>query len=430
MDNQRAQPIALIDCNNFYVSCERLFDPKLHGRPVVVLSNNDGCAIARSEEAKVLGIKMGEPAHFFRDKTKEHGIRLLSSNYTLYGDISRRVATVIGRFSPVTEVYSIDETFVDLSGFGGRMLDHAAEMRMTVRREIGMPTCVGIGPTKTLAKFANFIAKKNPVFGGICDLMDAATAEFCMGRTDVSEVWGVGRQTTAKLKAAGIDTVVQLRDMPMPLARKIGTVVLERTVAELQGLRCIDIQDVEPQRKGMAVTRSAGTPMATLAVLQQAVTAHATRAAEKLRRHGLVASQITTFFHTNPHNGSRQNSVSRSTKLSPPSNSTFALVETALRSVERSWPGDAGGNGFAYTKAGVILDDLVTQDLAPVDLFAHQHEPAVRLSRALDAVNDRWGKKTVVLGSEGTRRGFEVKADMRTPRYTTRISDLPIVKAT
>jgi DNA polymerase V len=240
-------PIALIDCNNFYVSCERLFDPRLHGQPVVVLSNNDGCAVARSEEAKVLGIKMGEPAHFFRDKTKEHGIRLLSSNYTLYGDISRRVATVIGRFSPVTEVYSIDETFVDLAGFGGRMLDHATEMRAAVRRETGMPTCVGIGPTKTLAKFANFIAKKNPLFGGICDLSDANLADFCMKRTDVSEIWGVGRQTTAKLRAAGVETVAQLRDIPLPLARKLGTVVLERTVAELQGLRCIELQDIEPR---------------------------------------------------------------------------------------------------------------------------------------------------------------------------------------
>ncbi|MGE7367927.1 Y-family DNA polymerase [Neorhizobium sp. NPDC001467] len=424
-----ADPIALIDCNNFYVSCERLFDPKLHGRPVVVLSNNDGCAIARSDEAKVLGIKMGDPAHFFREKTKEHGIRLLSSNYTLYGDISRRVATVIGRFSPVTEVYSIDETFVDLSGFGGRMLDHAAEMRMTVRREVGMPTCVGIGPTKTLAKFANFIAKKNPVFGGVCDLSNRDVAEFCMTRTDVSEVWGVGRQTTAKLRAAGINTVAELRDMPMLLARKLGTVVLERTVAELQGVRCIEIQDVEPQRKGMAVTRSAGTPMTTLAVLNQAVTAHATRAAEKLRRHGLVASHITTFFHTNPHNGTRQNSVSRSAKLSPPSNTTFALVDAALRSVERGWPGDPGGNGFAYTKAGVILDDLIAEELAPADLFAHESATAAKLSMALDAVNDRWGKKTVVLASEGFRRSFETKADMRTPRYTTRISELPIVRA-
>lgn len=277
-------PIALIDCNNFYVSCERLFDPRLRGVPVVVLSNNDGCAVARSDEAKALGIKMGEPAHLFRQKTKEHGIRLFSSNYTLYGDISRRVAATIADFSPRTEIYSIDETFVDLSGFGGRMLDHATEMRATVRQNVGIPTCVGIGPTKTMAKFANFIAKKNPVFNGVADLTDEKIAAYCMARTDVSEVWGVGARTTAKLREIGIHTVAQLRDMPLPLARQIGTVVLERTVAELRGVPCIEIQDVEPTRKGMAVTRSAGSPM-----------------------------------------------------TSPPSNTTMALVQAALRCAEKAW---------------------------------------------------------------------------------------------
>ncbi|WP_320188774.1 Y-family DNA polymerase (plasmid) [Agrobacterium rosae] len=423
-----AEPIALIDCNNFYVSCERLFDPRLREKPVVVLSNNDGCAVARSNEAKALGIAMGEPAHHFREKTKEHGIRLFSSNYTLYGDISRRVAATISEFSPRTEIYSIDETFVDLSGFGGRMLDHAAEMRAVVRQNTGIPTCVGIGPTKTMAKFANFIAKKNPVFDGVADLMNTEIAAYCMARTDVSEVWGVGSRTTAKLREIGINTVAQLRDMPLPLARKIGTVVLERTVSELNGLRCIDIQDVEPTRKGMAVTRSAGSPMTSLAVLQQAVTAHATRAAEKLRDHGLVASHMQVFFHTNPHNGSARDSTSRTARLSPPSSSTFALVGTALACVARAWKGDPQGNGFAYTKAGVILDDLIPAELAPVDLFAHEQERSGRLSAALDAVNDRWGKKTLILASEGFKQPFATKADMRSPRYTTKLADLPIVR--
>ncbi|WP_335726667.1 Y-family DNA polymerase [Rhizobium phaseoli] len=264
-----ADPIALIDCNNFYVSCEQLFDPGLRGKPVVVLSNNDGCAVARSAEAKALGIGMGEPAHHFKQKTKEHGIRLFSSNYTLYGDISRRVAATIAEFSPRTEIYSIDETFVDMSGFGGRMLDHAAEMRATVRRNVGIPTCVGIGPTKTMAKFANFLAKKNPVFNGVTDLMNTEIAAYCMARTDVSEVWGVGSRTTSKLREIGVNTVAQLRDMPLPLARKIGTVVLQRTVSELNGIPCMELQDVEPTRKGMAVTRSAGSPMTSLAVLQR-----------------------------------------------------------------------------------------------------------------------------------------------------------------
>lgn len=423
------RPIALIDCNNFYVSCERLFDPRLRDKPVVVLSNNDGCAVARSQEAKALGIKMGEPAHLFRQKTKEHGIRLFSSNYTLYGDISRRVAATIADFSPVTEIYSIDETFVDLSGFGGKMLNHAAEMRATVRQNTGIPTCVGIGSTKTLAKFANFLAKKNPVFSGICDLTTGDIASFAMDRTDVSEVWGVGSRTTAKLREVGVHTVAQLRDMPMPLVRKIGTVVLERTVAELHGIPCIEIQDVEPTRKGMAVTRSAGIPMTSLPVLQQAITAHATRAAEKLRYHGLVASHLTVFFHTNPFNNTLRQSVSKTAKLSPPSNSTLALVQAALRCAESGWKGDPSGNGFAYTKAGVMLDDLVPEDEAPVDLFTHQQERSAKLSAALDAVNDRWGKKTMILASEGFKQPFATKADMRSPSYTTRMSDLPMARS-
>lgn len=306
---------------------------------------------------------------------------------------------------------------------------HAAEMRATVRQHVGMPTCIGIAHTKTLAKFANFFAKKNPVFGGICDLTTGDIAAFAMDRIDVGEVWGVGSRTTAKLKEIGIHTVAALRDMPLPLARKIGTVVLERTVAELRGIPCIELQDVEPTRKGMAVTRSAGSPMKTLAAVQQAIAAHATRAAEKLRNHGLVASHMQVFFHTNPFNNTPKDSTSRTARLSPPSNATTALVGTALACAAKAWKGDPEGNGFAYTKAGVILDDLIPAELAPVDLFAHETANAGKLSTAIDAVNDKFGKKTLILASEGFRRPFEAKAEMRPPRYTTRLADFPTVRA-
>ncbi len=256
-----ADPIALIDCNNFYVSCERVFDMALRTVPVIVLSNNDGCAVARSEEAKALGIKMGDPAFKIRDIIRRHGIRVLSSNYTLYGDLSRRVVNVLHDFSPSLENYSIDETFVDFSGFGERMVDHASAMRAEVKERTGIPTCVGIAPTKTLAKLANFAAKKNPIFAGVCNLMDPAVADYVLARVPVGEIWGVGAATEAKLRAQGIRWTSQLRDMPLPLARKIGTVVIERLVAELRGIPCLDFEDVPPQRKGMAVTRSAGTPM-------------------------------------------------------------------------------------------------------------------------------------------------------------------------
>lgn len=421
---------ALIDGNNFYCSCELLFRPDLRGKPIVVLSNNDGCAVSRSGEAKALGVKMGEPLHLFKDKVRENGIKVFSSNYSLYGDISRRVASTIAEFSPHTEIYSIDETFVDLSGFGGRMVDHAADMRATVLRNVGIPTCVGIGSSKTLAKLGNFLAKKNPVFNAICDLTNPEIAAYCMERTEAGEVWGVGRQTTAKLAGIGIHTVAQLRDMPLPLARKLGSVVLERTVAELRGISCLDLQEIEPTRKGMAVTRSAGNPMTSLAVLQQALTSHATRAAEKLRNHGLVASHVQVFFNTNPFSKTApQHSVSRSAKLSPPTNATLPLVQAVMSCSARGWKGDPAGNEYAYSKSGVILDDLIPAELAPVDLFAHEQERSGRLSAALDAVNDRWGRKSLIVASEGFKRPFETKADMRSPRWTTRISDLPTVRA-
>lgn len=420
-------PIALIDCNNFYVSCERVFDQSLVGIPVIVLSNNDGCAVARSEEAKALGIKMGAPLFQIRDVVKAHGIRVLSSNYSLYGDMSRRVVETIGGFSPVIENYSVDETFVDLDGFNDPVRQ-STEMRMAVREATGIPTCVGLAPTKTLAKLANFAAKKNPIFGGVCDFMNDQVRSWCMERIDVGEVWGVGSRTEAKLKVIGINTAAQLRDMSMPQARKIGTVVLERLVAELQGVRCLELEEVAPQRKGMAVTRSSGSPMTSLDAVAQAVTAHATRAAEKLRQYGLVAGQVTVFFHTSLFSPTApRHSVSRTVHLKPMSNDTFDLVQAALLCTRKGWKGDPSGNGSAYTKAGVLLDDLIAADKAPAILFEVERPRNARLMTALDTVNERWGRKTLLLGSEGFKRDFEAKAMMRSPRYTTRLSELPIV---
>ncbi|KAB2655143.1 Y-family DNA polymerase [Brucella tritici] len=422
-----SSPIALIDCNNFYVSCERVFDQRLVGVPVIVLSNNDGCAVARSEEAKSLGVKMGVPLFQIRDLVKKHGIRTLSSNYSLYGDMSRRVVETIGGFSPVIENYSVDETFVDFGGFKDyRKL--AGTMRNSVKTVTGIPTCVGLAPTKTLAKLANFAAKKNPIFDGVCDFMDDQVRAWSMDRIDVGEVWGVGSKTEAKLKGVGINSAAQLRDMPMPQARKIGTVVLERLVAELQGVRCLELEEVEPQRKGMAVTRSSGSPMISLDAVAQAVTAHATRAAEKLRQHGLVAGQVTVFFHTSLFSpAAPRHSVSRTVHLKPMSNDTFDLVQAALLCVRKGWKGDPSGNGYAYTKAGVMLDDLIAAEKAPAMLFEIERPRDAKLMSALDAVNDRWGKKTLLLGSEGFKRDFEAKATMRSPRYTTRLSELPIL---
>lgn len=423
------EPIALQDGNNFYCSCERVFDASLIGKPVIILSNNDGCAVARSEEAKSLGIKMGVPLFQIRNLVKEHGVRVLSSNYSLYGDFQRRILDCVSQFSPVVEVYSIDENFIDLSGFDSRYEAIAVDMRATVRQHTGIPTCIGIGPTKTLAKLANYTAKKNPIFGGVCDFMQPHVRAWCLERIPVGEVWGVGRQTQAKLITAGVTTVAALRDIPRQLARQLGSVVLERAVAELQGIRCLEIEEVAPQRKGMAVTRSAGEPMRSLDAALQALTAHATRAAEKLRQHGLVAGQITAFYHTNPFSKSApQHSASRTVQLKPMTSNTFDLVQAVNRCAQAAWKGNRSGNRHGYTKAGVVLDDLLKPEEAPQLLWDHGAKRDSRLMQALDAVNDRFGKDRLVVGTQGFHRASETKAEMRSPRYTTRLSDVPIVR--
>ncbi len=421
------RPIAISDSANFYVSAERIFDPTLKNVPVIVLSNNDGCAVARSDEAKALGIKMGEPLHLLQDKIKAHGVRVFSSNYTLYGDISRRVVEVYEDFTPNVEIYSIDECFLDFGGFKDRD-KHARAMRREVLRRIGVPVRIGIAPTKTLAKCANDIAKKNPIFGGVLDVMDDALASWLLPMVPVGDIWGIGRKTDAKLQRLGIYTAADLRDMPTKQARAVGSVVLERTVLELQGEACLAFDDIEPQRKGMAVTRSAGTPMKDFDTVFQAVTAHATRAAEKLRQHGLVAGTLTVFFHTNRHRLDRpQYSGSRSTRLTPLSSDTYDLVEAARRCAQAAWP-KGEGQAYGFTKAGIMLADLIRFEDRPLTLFDVEKPRSAALMSALDQVNSRFGKKTLVLASEGMKRPWQLRSDHRSPRYTTRLADLPVVR--
>ena len=422
-------PIAISDTANFYVSAERIFDPSLKNVPVIVLSNNDGCAVARSDEAKALGIKMGAPFHLIRDKITAHGIRVFSSNYTLYGDISRRVVEVYETFSPVVEVYSIDESFLDFSGLKDREA-HAQAMRRQVLLQVGVPVRVGIGPTKTLAKCANEVAKRNPIFRGVLDMMDASITDWVLPRVPVGDIWGVGGKTRAKLALLGIHTAADLRDMPARQARDLGTVVLERTVRELQGEPCLALDDTPPPRKGMAVTRSAGTPMRDVETVMSALAAHATRASEKLRQHGLVAGSITVFFHTSRFSkGKPQYAAFRTLRLSPMTCDARDLVRATRLCVEASWPKQGGPFGFA--KSGVMLDDLVAEADQPRTLFDIDEVRAVQsraVMKALDSINSRFGKKAMVLGSEGVARAGAMRSQYRSPRYTTRISELPVVR--
>lgn len=419
-------PIALIDCNNYYVSCERAFDASLVGVPVIVLSNNDGCAIARSAEAKALGIKMGDPIHHLRDLVRQHRIRVLSSNYTLYGDMQRRVIAACEPFARDIEIYSIDETFLDLAGFEDRdLVAHAHAMREQVRLWTTIPTCVGIAETKTLAKLANRAAKTDPALGGVADLRDERLRREVMARIEVADVWGVGSATARKLLDLDIRTAAALRDMPMKQARAIGTVVLERLVAELRGVAAGAVEAVEPQRKGMAVTRSFGTPVTTFDRLMGALTEYAMRAGEKLRSHGLVAGRLTAFFHTNRHRPDRpQYAGSRAVSLHPMTSDSLELIAAARRGAERAWR-----DGYAFTKAGVILENLVAAADRPRTLFEEDGEKRGRLMAALDDINGRYGKWTAVTASQGFRREWKLRAESRSPAWTTRLEDIPNVSA-
>lgn len=422
-----APPIALIDGNNFYVSCERVFDRRLEGVPVIVLSNNDGCAVARSEEAKALGIRMGQPAFELRELIARHRVRVLSSNYTLYGDMSRRVNAVLEGFTPDREVYSIDETFLGLGGCAGRDLaGYGQQLRATVRRWTGIPTCVGIGPTKTLAKLANAAAKKQPVWAGVCDLMGEGARQAVLAAFPVEDVWGIGGATAAKLARLGVATAGALAGLDAKQARAIGTVTLERTVLELRGWPCLGLEDVPPPRKGLAVTRSFGRPVETLEELREAVAAYATRAGEKLRQHGLVAGRVSTFFHTSPHRDGPQYHASRMSRLLPMTSDTCQLIAAALRCVDAAWP---PRGRYAFVKAGVLLEELCPPEEAPRTLFDAASPRSAQLMQAMDQLNSRFGRGTVFPAAIGVERGWQLRAAHHTPRYTTRIEDVPRVRA-
>ncbi len=398
----------------------------LVGVPVIVLSNNDGCTITRSTEAKALGIKMGDPIHHLRDKVRAHGIRVLSSNYTLYGDMPRRVIAACEAFARGSEIYSIDETFLDLAGFEDRdLVARAHAMRDQVRQWTTIPTCVGIAETKTLAKLANAAAKKNPSMNRVADLRDDALRHDVMHAFPVGDVWGVGGATARQLTDLGIMTAGTLRDMPMRQARAVETVVLKRLVAELRGVPSAVVEMVAPQRKGMAVTRSFGTPVTTFDRLMGALTEYAMRAGEKLRHHGLVAAWLTAFFHTNrPEPDRPQYAGSRMVTLHPMTNDSLELMAAARRAAERAWR-----DGYAYTKAGIMLDDLVAADMRPRTLFEEDADKRARLMGALDEINGRFGKWTTVTASQGFKREWKLRSEMRSPSWTTSIAEVPTVTA-
>ena len=419
--------IALIDCNNFYVSCERVFNPALKRKPVIVLSNNDGCVIARSQEVKDLGIKMGVPWFKVQNLARRHKVIVFSSNYTLYADMSNRVMKVVSEFAPNQEIYSIDECFLDLTGFEHfGLTDYGQRIRSTINRLVGLPVCVGVGASKTLAKLANHIAKKCSVFDGVCNLNEITqgTLDSLFSKIKVGEVWGVGRCIEKKLAKLGVNTVFDLKQSSPQALRKQFSVLMERTIRELNGESCIPLEKIASLKKQLVCSRGFGIPVSSLSELSEAVITYTTRVAEKLRRQRSVTAMVCVFIQTDPFKKKdRQYNPRRLIHLTNPTDDTRILINavlTGLKSVYKP--------GFSYKKAGVLLDDLLPFSQHQKSLFddkeAQVHSEF--LMQAIDGINNTMGSGTIKFLGEGLEKQWRAKAEKKTRCYTTRIDEIPV----
>ncbi len=412
---------ALVDCNNFYVSCERVFSPKLNGKPVVVLSNNDGCVVARSNEAKELGVPAGIAAFQIDHLIRSGEVLAFSSNYTLYGDLSRRVMETLSRFTPRIEVYSIDEAFMDLSGFNGPgmpLTEYGRLIRTTVKQWTGLPVSIGIGETKTIAKIAQRIAKKRPE--GVLNLAGSPYLEDALVRTPVEDVWGIGRSHTKFLRANGIENALRFRDAEEGWVRKHMGVVGVRMALELRGTSCLELEMVRPAKKCITVSRSFGKLVSTLEGMNEAVALYTARAGEKLRREHLAAGALMVFILTNRFRDEPQYSNSATVELPVPTDSTDELTAWALHALRSIYR-----RGYRFYKTGIILSGLVPADQIQTDLFdTRDRDKSKRLMRALDDLNYRMGAGALAFAASGIERPWKTKFNRRSPRYTTRWDEL------
>ncbi len=412
---------ALVDCNNFYASCERVFDPRLENRPIVVLSNNDGCVIARSNEAKALGIAMGEPAFKKEEVYARHNVAIFSSNFALYGDMSQRVMRTLAQHSAVMEIYSIDEAFLECGGLSADGLDRfGSHLRKTVKQWTGIPVSIGVAPTKTLAKVANHIAKRLPDDSGVCVLTKEETIDYCLKKLPVEKLWGVGRRYARFLRSWGINTAWDLRRMPEGWVKENMTVVGLRLQKELKGKPCIPLEDQPQKKKEICTSRSFGTMVTELDELKQAVSMYATRCAEKLRTQNSCTNLVNVFLHTNPFRPDLpQYKNVRCARLPVASNSTLNIVQAALgglRSIYRE--------GYQYKKAGVIVSGLVPSNTIQYNLFHPTDEDRhMRLMSAMDRVNDREGRDVLRIAEQGFARRWTLRQERLSPCYTTRWAD-------
>ena len=421
---QYTKKIALVDCNSFYVSCERLFNPKIRKKPVVVLSNNDGCIVSRSNEAKALGIKMGEPYFKAKDIIVKNNVQVFSSNYSLYGDLSRRVMRTLKRFNSDIEIYSIDEAFIDLSNFPDNEIEKVAqEIRSTVLQWTGIPTSIGVAKTKTLSKVANHIAKKKQ--SGITSFIGVENIDPLLEKVDINDVWGVGRQLTKFYHKNGIYNAKQLKNKSNTWIKKSSNVLGSRTAMELRGISCIDLEKTKSKRKSCVVSRSFGQRVEKYQELKEAVAGYCLNASEKIRSESLNAKSITVFIRTSPFQ-SRFGYYSNSKTIDFPiaTSDSIEIVKTALTALESIFK-----NGYRYQKAGVLLSGL-SEDTKNKNLFSTEKDEKIKcLMKSIDNTNYRYGRSSISLASAGVQKRWNLKREHSSKIDTSDFYCLPTIIA-
>jgi DNA polymerase V len=429
MTSSGPRQIALVDGNNFYVSCERVFNPHLWHKPVVVLSNNDGCAVARSNEVKALGVKMGEPWFKMRALAQQHGIIALSSNYALYGDMSQRMMQLLSQYGHGQEVYSIDESFLDLSGYGSQATRIGQQIRQQLAQQLALPVGVGIGASKTQAKLANHLAKKRPIYQGVCNLNDMTSAEreATLATIDIGEVWGIGSRSADRLRALGIHHVLALAQSEPQRVRRHFSIVMERIIHELRGIPCLELAEVIPPRQQIQATRSFGAPIHTLEGLMEAIAHFVRLACQRLRQQQSVAGALHLFIRTNPFRERDPFYAQGVTiALATASDDELLLTHLARQGLQRIYR-----PGYAYAKAGVGLLAIEGAAQQATDLFSSPHlrQRSQALMTTLDQLRQRFGAGIIHSAAENPTPHWRGRASNRTPRYTTRWDELPVVHA-
>jgi len=419
------QSIALIDCNSFYASCERIFNPKLLGKPIVVLSNNDGCIITRSAEAKALGIKMGEPYFKAKKIIEKNNVKVFSSNYSLYGDISQRVMEILLGFSPEVEIYSIDEAFLNFKGFKNHeLLTYCKHIRQTIKQWVGIPVSIGVGSTKTLSKIANHLAKKEADYEGICILKGDEKIEEALNRIEIGDVWGIGRRLSKFLRNYEVRTAKQFAFLDRRWIRKNMGVVGEKIQLELRGVSCLDLELLPSSKKSCCVSRSFSRPIEKIEELQESIANYGSRVAEKIREEGLIAQSMSIFVLTNHFNKKeKQYSSSIKLQLDYPTSDSKLIVKRAVEGIKRIYK-----EGYRYKKAGIILYELHSSSSVR-GLLDYDKPRTDSLMRSLDEINYRYGSATLRLAAEGIRRSWHMRREKVSPCYTTSFDQLMIVKS-